>query len=103
VGQSAIAQEDEEPEERQTTIVVAFTEYEWWLIRWTDNLTVCQLFVDHPGVPTPEEVLKDCDQDVYEQWLVTPPCKNAEKGGEGGVDCTGLYLHEAGFRRGERT
>jgi hypothetical protein len=103
VGQSAIAQNEEEPEERQTTIVVAFTEYEWWLIRWTDNLTVCQLFVDHPGVPTPEEVLKQCDQDVYQQWLLTPPCKNAEKGGGAVVDCAGLYLHEVGFRSGERT
>jgi hypothetical protein len=103
LSQAAHAQEEEETEERQTEIVVAFTEYEWLLIRWTDNLTVCQLFIDHPGLPTAEEIFEQCGQEVYEQWRLTPPCETAEEGGLATTGCTGLYLHEVAFRSGERT
>jgi hypothetical protein len=50
VGKPATAQETEPPV-RQTTIQVGGTEHEWWVIRWTDNLTACQLFIDHEGLP----------------------------------------------------
>jgi hypothetical protein len=103
-GQIAEAQEDvEEPPERQTTLVVPFTEYEWWLIRWTDNLTVCQLFVEHEGPPTAEEVAQNCSAQVYQQWLDTEPCEKADQGREAVSTCLGLYFHQVGFRSGEQS
>jgi hypothetical protein len=77
---------------RQTTIIVPYTEYEWWLLIWDENEIVCQVFVDHEGLPTPEEVLADCGGEVYLQWLNTPPCTVVEGSSEP-ISCSGIYLH----------
>jgi hypothetical protein len=100
-GRHAGAQESEEAV-RQTTIVVEKTLYEWWLSRWTDNLLVCQIFADHEGPPTAEEVIRDCGIEVYEQWLKTPPCE-AAAAGESTTYCSGLYAHFAGYQTGTIT
>ncbi|MES0360718.1 MAG: hypothetical protein ABUK20_07385 [Anaerolineales bacterium] len=100
-GRYVFAQETEEPV-RHTTIVVEKTLYEWWLNRWTDNLLLCQIFVDHEGPPTAEEVIKDCGIEVYEQWRKTPPCE-AAAAGEPTTYCTGLYAHFAGYQPGTTT
>lgn len=76
--------------ERQTTIVVSFTEYEWWLLRWSDYSVMCRILVDHGGLPTPEEVAQQCGGDIYTQWINTPPCKGALNGGNA---CDGFYLN----------
>ena len=65
---------------RQTTIVVQYTQYEWWLISWNDNQILCRILVDHEGLPTGAEVLKYCGEDLYTQWESTPPCKLVEEG-----------------------
>ena len=101
-GETAAAQEDEQPLQRQTTIVIDFTEYEWWLMRWTDNFFVCQLFVEHDGLPSAEEVLANCGQEVYDQWIATPPCKTADKG-EPTFNCTGLYFYFVASKPSQRT
>jgi hypothetical protein len=100
-GGNAIAQESSETT-RQTTVVAEETLYEWWLNRWTDNLLVCQIFVDHEGPPNPEEVVRDCGQDVYEQWLNTTPCEAAAEG-KSTTYCPGLYAYFAGFNPGKIT
>lgn len=98
-GQYATAQESEELT-RQTTIVTEKTLYEWWLSRWTDNILVCQIFVDHEGPPNAEEVIRDCGIETYEQWLKTPPCEAATEG-ESTTYCPGLYAYFAGFEPGK--
>jgi hypothetical protein len=100
-GEYAVAQESDEST-RQTTVIVEETLFEWWLLRWTDNILVCQIFVDHEGPPTAEEVVRDCGQDVYEQWLKTPPCEEAASG-EPTTYCPGLYAYFAGFNPGKIT
>jgi hypothetical protein len=100
-GRSVSAQEIEDPV-RQSTIVIETTHYEWWLSRWTDNILVCQIIVDHEGPPTADEVVKDCGADVYEQWLKTPPCEEAAKG-EPTTFCPGLYAYFAGYESGTST
>jgi hypothetical protein len=96
------AQAEQEPPERQTTIVVPVTEHEWWLIRWADNFIVCQVVVDHEGVPTNEEISKQCSSEVYEEWSTTPPCSKAEKAGKDQSSCSGLYLFLAQVRSGDK-
>ena len=96
-----VAAQEEEPPKRQTTSVVAVNEYEWWLIRWTDNLIVCQVLIDHDGVPTGEEVNADCSQEVYGEWITTPPCEQSQKG-ESTFLCLGFYLYKVGFQAGEQ-
>lgn len=97
----AVAQESGEPT-RQTTVIIEETLFEWWLNRWTDNILVCQIFVDHEGPPTAEEVVRDCGQDVYAQWLKTPPCE-AAAAGEPTTYCPGFYAYFAGFQPGKIT
>jgi len=78
---------------RQTTIVVAYTEYEWWLISWTDNFVLCQILTDHEGLPTGEDVYKTCGPDLYAEWVITPPCQQLTEEPDDSTICTGLYLH----------
>ena len=82
---------------RQTTIVVQYTEYEWWLIRWSNNQIVCQVFVDHEGLPTIEEVFNSCGEEIGEEWLNTLGCKEEET-----TACPGLYLHLASYQQKEK-
>src|SRR3990172_3031567 len=78
---------------RQTKIIVSYTEYQWWLLSWTDNMILCQILSDHEGLPTSTEVYKACGADLQAQWLATPPCKNLLKGNLKTGSCEGLYLH----------
>jgi len=87
---------------RQTTIVVSYTEYEWWLLRWQDNEFLCSILIDHEGLPTPEEVLKSCGANLQAQWLNTPPCKPILKGRSDTSSCDGLYLLPVSYRPKER-
>jgi hypothetical protein len=78
--------------ERQSIIVVSYTRYEWWLLRWSDNQIVCHVYIDHEGWPTTDEVLTDCGYLVYNQWLNTQPCTGLDEGILAPTDCIGLYL-----------
>jgi hypothetical protein len=97
-GRGAMAAESGEIPERQTTILVTREFYEWWLIRWEDNQFTCQIFTDHENLPSGQEILKACGNDVYTQWVKTPPCGIAGKGDDEITSCPGFYLHNVGHR-----
>ncbi len=82
-----------EEDGRQTTIVVPYTEYTWWLLRWIDNQILCEFTTDHEGLPTEEEVLRACGAEIFDQWQDTPPCKKIANGGQDTTACSGLYLY----------
>ncbi len=82
-----------QPPPRQTTIVVSYSEYEWWLLRWSDNQIQCRLITDHEGLPTNAEVLNGCGGVLQAEWLATPPCPKLANGSGNTAGCTGLYLH----------
>ena len=78
-GTSAANQDGEEDEVgRQATIVLSVMRYEWWLIRWSDNFPLCQVFADHEGLPTGNEIYTDCGEDIYNIWAGTPPCEGLQ-------------------------
>ncbi len=77
---------------RQTEITVSYTEYEWWLLRWSDNELVCQLYIEHDGLPTGAEVFKACGYEKYLEWMQTGPCLVLDKEGDTST-CPGLYAH----------
>ena len=83
---------------RQTTITISYTEYEWWLIDWKANTTVCQLFTDHEGLPIGKDVWDLCGSDVYKLWIETPPCKVIADGGTDTSTCTGVYLQLVNYK-----
>ncbi|HZD57518.1 MAG TPA: hypothetical protein VE136_12375 [Anaerolineales bacterium] len=101
-GKSAAFAQEEEPPKRQTTILVPTTGYEWWLVRWAGNHIICQLFVDHEGVPTGEDILAECGQDIFQEWEDTQPCKEVNEKGGNLNKCEGVYFLFIGSKPGER-
>ena len=79
--------------QRRTTITVSYNQYEWWLIRWNDNEILCRILTDHEGLPTGNDVLIYCGNDLYTQWEATPPCTLDQNGKQSMTACEGLYLH----------
>lgn len=74
---------------RQTTVVVPYTRYEWWLIHWDTNQILCRIFIDHEGLPTPAEVAADCGNELAQIWVKTPVCKKPDSAS----GCQGVYVH----------
>lgn len=88
VGASAQALAQDVPA-RVTKVIVPYTEYEWWLFTWSENQFVCQVLVDHEGLPTLSDVSNSCGADIATLWWDTPLCKpnkTPEK------PCEGLYI-----------
>jgi len=76
----------QEPE-RKTTIIVPYTEYEWWLINWSDNVIRCRVLTSQEGLPSLEDVGAYCGQELVNEWQTTTLC-DPEKINK----CTGVYL-----------
>ena len=95
----------DEPETvaRQTTITITYTRYEWWLLRWDTSQILCQVYIDHTGWPTADEILVDCGRDIYWQWVNTPSCGGLEDGTARPAECPGLYLFFIGSQLTERS
>jgi hypothetical protein len=86
---------------RQASITIPFIKYEWWLNYWADNRIICQMFTDHEGWPTGEEILASCGSSVYNEWLRTPACPQLEQGKPS--LCAGVYLLLIGSQPEEKT
>ncbi len=72
---------------RFTTIILPYTEYEWWLIEWANNSVICRVFIDHEGLPTLEEVAADCGSSIASAWVNTPSCNKDVP-----TECYGVYV-----------
>ena len=93
-------QETPEPTDREMSIKVDFTWYDWYVARWADNYVGCRVLVEHEGVPTEGEIKAQCITEVYQDWKNTPPCALAETGQE--TSCAGYYLHFVRSFAGQR-
>ncbi len=72
---------------REITVVTTRTTSHWKLIRWSDGVTVCDMFLEHDQWPSQDDVTDSCGEKVWEEWRNTPVCRNATlgKNGEHGV------------------
>ncbi len=95
--------DEPEPGVRQESIVVNYTRYEWWLLRWYDSSLMCQVFIDHEGWPTNDEIFVDCGGTIYNQWINTPACGELEAIDGNTAYCQGLYLYAVSNAPAERT
>lgn len=82
---------------RKTTILIEYTQYKWWVIRWYDNQPLCSVLVDHEGWPTGDEIYQMCGKNIYTQWASTPPCTSQPNIEFSTKQCAGLYLFLVGF------
>jgi hypothetical protein len=87
---------------RKVKITVPYTQYTWWLLRWSDNETVCTLTIDHEGLPTAEDVAHLCSSAVYTEWINTPACTLDENNATTDT-CVGLYLMRIYDQPAEKT
>lgn len=71
---------------RQVKLLVPFTQYEWWMILWSDNSIACQIFIEHEGLPTTTEAAQFCGTELVRLWESTGSCKPNKV-------CNGVYLH----------
>jgi hypothetical protein len=85
--------------QRQVTVTESYTKYEWWLIPWAYPQPVCILYIDHEGLPTPNEIYTQCGKKIYSQWITTPACTEEEDP----RFCTGLYFYLAGYEPAEKS
>ncbi|MBN2385859.1 MAG: hypothetical protein JXB85_02485 [Anaerolineales bacterium] len=82
---------DEPPgPDRAAGITVYYTAYEWLLISWAFNEVACHVVVDHEGLPTYGEVYYACGEDIYDRWVTTAACDDAESSNP--QICRGYYL-----------
>ncbi len=65
--------------------------YYWILKTWKDHALACEVYVNHEGAPTQEEVQASCDYKVYQDWIKTPVCNDYVEKGETN-NCAGAYL-----------
>lgn len=72
-GSAAPAQEPPGPD-RFSVVTVEYTKYYWWMIEWGDQDPVCEVEVDHEGMPTPGDVYVDCGEEIYDEWVEQGPC-----------------------------
>ena len=67
----------------------------WQLAEWKNGKSVCDVYVNHDGLPTYEEIVTACGGDVYSQWIATPACAPAASSGNVSL-CTGLFARLSG-------
>jgi hypothetical protein len=91
---SGFAEAEESPL-RQIVTLQRSEIHEWSVLRWSSGELGCQVYINHPGLPTAEEVRFFCGVEVFEQWIQTPPCEAAANGGDP-AKCQGYYLFLAG-------
>ena len=87
--------------DRFTSIVVEYTSYEWWLLRWEDNEVVCEMNIEHEDKPTLDEVYIDCGEALYTAWLEQEACP-PEVISRKPAECPGYYLHHSSSTPKER-
>jgi hypothetical protein len=57
------------------------------MARWGTNQLICEIEVDHEGLPTPADVFANCTRDDYDDWIAQKPCREADVS-----LCKGNYL-----------
>ena len=87
--------------ERKAYIQVSYTTYEWWLLTWSHSQLVCQIYIEHEGLPGPDEIGYYCGEQVKRDWLNTDPCQFSDEITRA-EHCSGFYLHLVSVTPSER-
>ena len=73
------------PQENENTVI-----FHWILANWSDRAPICRVDIYHDGLPTGQDIISQCGQNVFDQFFATPPCDVATTGST--TNCKGLYL-----------
>jgi len=80
--------------ERISIVESAVEATHWQLVKWKNNETVCNIFVQDHRLPNNLEIINYCGIDVLQTWINTPVCPQALAGY--GSQCTGLFQRNLG-------
>ena len=61
--------------DRFSSVTVDYTKYFWLMYPWHGPGPVCEIEIDHEGMPTPGDIYIDCGIDIYEEWIAQAPCR----------------------------
>ena len=86
---------------RKEIIQVPFTSYDWWVNSWQTNQVICELWIEHEGLPKASDIASYCDPAVFKLWASTTACPQVEAGGPI-TKCTGVYMHLVGSQQAVR-
>ena len=75
--------------DRYTAIVVDYIKYTWWMASFEDRKVVCELIIEHEGLPTLNEVYTECGEDIAEEWFEQELCTDTKY-----KDCEGYYFYQ---------
>jgi hypothetical protein len=84
--------------DRITPIQVDYTAYRWWMATYDDNSLACEIIIDHEGLPTGEDVVRDCGQDIWFDYQEQPPCYTVNHPRQ----CEGYYVYLIDTRTAQR-
>jgi hypothetical protein len=73
--------------DRFSVTTIEYTKYFWWMVTWGKNDIVCELDIDHEGMPNAGDIFLDCGEDIYDDWLAQMPCRESDV-----RLCKGFYL-----------
>ncbi|MBI5934931.1 MAG: hypothetical protein HY867_14595 [Chloroflexi bacterium] len=74
--------------DRFKAIVVNYTSNTWFLATFRANHIVCKIVVEHEGIPSLEDVYASCGEDITNEWIAQPICKNVDRPNH----CKGYYI-----------
>lgn len=83
--------------DRFSTVTVDYTKYYWWMFPWQGKGPVCEIEVDHEGLPTPGDIYVDCEFDIYEEWIEQGPCTEPDV-----KLCEGYYVFMVGTKPAQK-
>jgi len=87
---AAAADHEPQPSDRLQKTQTLLTQYEWWMVYWSDHTIACDFFINHEGNPTSEEIQSSCSGYLLQTWLDSPDCGNIDHNDT--TACTGVYL-----------
>lgn len=77
--------------DRYTYAPIEYTIYQWWMMTWAENELVCEMSVEHDGLPFYSEVYVDCGEGLANAWLEQENCP-ADIYRDQPNQCPGFYL-----------
>ncbi len=80
--------------DRFTFIPQEYERYIWWMMTWEENELVCEVVVEHEGLPLYSEVYIDCGEGLANAWLAQESC-DFRTYSNSPAECSGYYLYLA--------
>ncbi len=94
VGLVSAGSNDPTGPDRYTSAPQEYTSYTWWMRTWAEQELVCEMVVEHEGLPYYDEVYVACGEGLADAWFAQDNCPQ-ETLRNHPSQCPGYYFHLA--------